>query len=327
MCAPPLPPTSFLLPSPNLPSPFYHHPKADVCNTIIAELAPKINPTSTAKIGELFCAHASRLAVYSAFIGQVEAASLALEESHEDGTPVVLMVEECESDPKCENVSFLEYCRLPRQHLSQYVGRLEAVLAVTSEDHLDYNPLSEAIERVRAAVAQITSESQHLATLLNVLRVESRIPGTDLSELRAAPEELLKEGPLEWRGGGGADALAIHAQKKRLHCFLFSNMLIVTVPKAGVRAGSSRTYAAVDPGQLGVVVDPAVKRRSWGGAAGAAKIGVLDGTVTGFKLKGKAFMAAHDFEEVRPDRQALMELHAKDEDDAAEWLAAIAKMA
>lgn len=257
----------------------------------------------------------------------MEAASLALEESHEDGTPVVLMVEECESDPKCENVSFLEYCRLPRQHLSQYVGRLEAVLAVTSEDHLDYNSLSEAIERVRAAVAQITSESQHLATLLNVLRVESRIPGTDLSELRAAPEELLKEGPLEWRGGGGADALAIHAQKKRLHCFLFSNMLIVTVPKAGVRAGSSRTYAAVDPGQLGVVVDPAVKRRSWGGAAGAAKIGVLDGTVTGFKLKGKAFMAAHDFEEVRPDRQALMELHAKDEDDAAEWLAAIAKMA
>ena len=55
--------------------------------------------------------------------------------------------------------------------------------------------------------------------------------------------------------------------------------------------------------------------------------GVLDGAVSGWKLKGNSFMLAHDFEEVRPDRQALMELHAEDDAAAAEWLEAISKMA
>jgi hypothetical protein len=176
-------------------------------------------------------------------------------------------------------------------------------------------------------VLQVTAESEQLETLLDVLRVQARVPGLEIG-LSSAPTRLLREGPVEWRmpaggfsvGGGSTPAASDgggsggSGSKGQLYLFLFADRLVVTTRRA--ERGGGHAYVATDPAHLGRPTDPGVKRRSKGGTSSspAAKTaGLLAGETKAWKLNVRLVFIhpnSNRNEKQRPRTHILTSPHA-----------------
>ena len=67
--------------------------------------------------------------------------------------------------------------KLPTTYIEELPKRLLALIAVASADDANYDSLSEAVDMAVTRSRCVVEESASLATLANMLRIQSRVSG------------------------------------------------------------------------------------------------------------------------------------------------------
>jgi len=145
----------------------------------------------------------------------------------------------------CEGVPFMVLSKLPTTYIEELPKRLLALIAVASADDANYDSLSEAVDMAVTRSRCVVEESASLATLANMLRIQSRVSGFTDKEVHtlfgARPQKLLFEGKAQWHISAG------HC--KPVHLFVLETFMLVTRPNASADAKRQFTTTLWNPSE------------------------------------------------------------------------------
>lgn len=122
---------------------------------------------------------------------------------------------------------------MPVQRIPRYSLLLNDLLKNTFHDHPDHKTLSEAFQKINSVAEHLNSEKQKVDEIHKVAEIFGSIKGMSSGfKLLDANRKLVKSGEIirVWPNPDNLEKL----QKKTLHAFLFSDMLVFTKkPKKG----------------------------------------------------------------------------------------------
>eukprot|EP00039_Didymoeca_costata_P002658 m.61772 g.61772 ORF g.61772 m.61772 type:complete len:425 (-) comp11444_c0_seq4:68-1342(-) len=262
-----------------------------VNETLLPALEAKLDPKSDLKVGEILKVHAAKIAVFSAFCGQYQAAEIKLQESREDGSHVHLLIEEFEQEKSCGGLSFLELCSLPSLHLNEYPEKLNTLLDATGSQTHEYTSLSEACEIIKKEIEITHKDLLNLRNTLSATLLHSRLRGDHGLDVSCLCRELLKQGQVTWTQQ--------NQPARDVQLFLFSKLLLVAR-----KDGRNRNI------ELENVRNPKTS---------AIVSTIFDGPLRAWRVGSRGFFLQHK----RP--LVLFEFEAQTEKEANEWVSCISQ--
>jgi len=170
------------------------------------------------KLGDLFLEMAPVLMVYSQYGNNYKKALTTFYKCREENQDFNAFIKEAEKHPSCKPRRFESLLIMPVQRIPRYVLLLQEILKRTRNDHVDYELLTSALQKIQEIAEVINSRQEDWERFNNLVHLYNSLQ-PKLEGLLLPHRRLLYEGEIR-----------IGKKNSQRHYAIFNDMLLMMKP-------------------------------------------------------------------------------------------------
>ncbi|EGC31252.1 hypothetical protein DICPUDRAFT_156926 [Dictyostelium purpureum] len=174
-------------------------------------------------IGDIFQKIGGFMNDYSKYINNYNNSIKLYNETRKANPQFAAFIKKVESDPELNDKELENLLITPVQQLPRYIMLVQDLIRNTSEDHPDFKPLTEALEKIKHITTIINEKKRDAEDAFAMLQIHQTLHGKVPNNFVAPHRKFIREGAIHFGSSSGS------FKDKEPIVFLFNDMVMMTI--------------------------------------------------------------------------------------------------
>jgi len=174
-------------------------------------------------IGDIFQKAGAFMNDYSKYINNYNSSIKIYNECRKTNPAFAQFIKKVENDPELNDKELENLLITPVQQLPRYIMLINDLIRNTNEDHPDYKPLNDALEKIKHITSYINEKKREAEDAFAMLQIHQTLHGKVPSSFIAPHRKFIREGTIHFGSSSGS------FKEKEPVVFLFNDMVMMTI--------------------------------------------------------------------------------------------------
>ncbi|KAF2075041.1 hypothetical protein CYY_003651 [Polysphondylium violaceum] len=174
-------------------------------------------------IGDIFQKASGFMNDYSKYINNYNASIKIYNECRKTNPAFAQFIAKVENDPELNDKELENLLITPVQQLPRYIMLINDLIRNTNEDHPDFKPLTDALEKIKHITSYINEKKREAEDAFAMLQIHQTLHGKVPSSFIAPHRKFIREGTVHFGSSSGS------FKDKDPVVFLFNDMVMMTI--------------------------------------------------------------------------------------------------